>query len=249
MTEHVSQMTIDGLAARLLSDAETATARAHVASCTRCRGDLETAEAACATFTREVLPRTLDRLAPRRAAPWRILAPAFAVSGLATVLLVVWFVRRAPVPPTADDDLRMKGALTFQVFASRGDQVFAVRDATRLAAGDKIRFVVGAGEARYVLVASIDGAGHATIYHPYGGARSAPAPVQPTDLPGSIVLDAAPGPERVFALVSREPLAAGDVARTLEALGERGAAAIRATPTLDLPGVTQASVVFEKAAP
>jgi hypothetical protein len=246
MTEHLSQMTIDGLAARLLSDAETATARGHVASCARCRGDLETAEAACATFTREVLPRTLERLRPRPSA-WRIFAPAFAVSALATVLLVVWFVRRDK--PVVDDDLRMKGALTFQVFASRGDQVFPVRDATRLAAGDKIRFVVGAGEARYVLVASIDGAGQATIYHPYGGARSVPAPVQPTDLPGSIVLDAAPGPERVFALVSREPLDAGDVARALEELGKRGAEAIRSTPALELPDVTQASVVFEKEAP
>jgi len=247
MIDHLSQMTIDGLAARLLSDAETATARAHVASCARCSGDLETAEAACATFTREVLPRTLERLRPR-SSPWRIFAPAFAVSALATLLLVVWFVRRSPTA-APDDDLRMKGTVTFQVFASRGDQVFPVRDATRLAAGDKIRFVVGAGEARYVLVASIDGAGQATIYHPYGGARSVPAPVQPTDLPGSIVLDAAPGPERVFALVSREPLDAGEVARALEALGKRGATAIRSTPALDLPDVTQASVVFEKEAP
>jgi len=243
MTPHLSSMTIDGLAAGVLTDSS---ARAHLEACARCRGDLEAAEAACAKFTRDVLPRTIDKLRPRRSV-WAIAAPAFALSAIATVVLVLWLARREPTVVDEGPSIRMKGALTFQVFARRGEAVFPVRDGTRLAAGDQIRFVVGAGEARFLLVASVDGAGHATIYYPYGGARSAPAPVQPSELPGSIVLDAAPGPERVFAVVSRQPIDAADVTRALEVIGRRGA--IRTTAALALPGVAQASVVFEKVSP
>jgi len=258
MTQHLSSMTIDGLASGLLVEPS---ARAHLESCARCRGDLEAAETACATFTRDVLPRTVGKLRPAAAAAapvparsrWVLAWPALAATALAAIVLVVWLGKReqsAPVVQQDDGDIRMKGVLAFQVFASRRDEVFAVHDATKLAAGDKIRFVVGAGAARpYLLVASVDGAGNATIYYPYGGVRSGPAPAAPSELPGSIVLDAAPGPERVFALASAQPLDASQVTRALLVLGRKGAAAIRATSVLDnLPAVQQ-SIVFEKVTP
>jgi hypothetical protein len=240
MTSHPSLLVIDALAARQLEDTQ---ATAHIASCERCRADLEAAEAACARFTRDVFPRTVVNIRERRR--WRfgitILAPV-----LAAAALVIWLLR--PHDRVDDDDIRIKGELTFQVFAKRGDAIIPVRDATRLAPGDQIRFVVGCGAPAYLLVASIDGAGHATIYHPYGGTRSAPADAAPTELPGSIVLDDAPGPERVFALVSDAPLEATAVERALVELGARGADAIRATPMLDVPA-RQTSVVFEKVTP
>jgi hypothetical protein len=246
MTQHLSSMTIDGLASGLLAEPS---ARAHLESCARCRGDLEAAEAACATFTRDVLPRTIGKLRPVRSR-WVLAWPALAAAALAAIAVVVWIGKREhPAPAIIEDDgaIRMKGVLAFQVFASRRDEVFAVHDATKLAAGDKIRFVVGAGTARpYLLVGSVDGAGNATIYYPYGGAHSGPAPAAPSELPGSIVLDAAPGPERVFALASAQPLDAMQVTRALLVLGKKGAAAIRATAVLDnLPAVQQ-SIVFEK---
>lgn len=248
MTQHLSSMTIDGLASGLLAEPS---ARAHLESCARCRSDLEAAEAACAAFTRDVLPRTVGTLRPPARSRWVLAWPALAAAALAAIVLVVWSGRRGPAPAVGDDgDLRMKGVLAFQMFANRRDDVFAVHDATKLAAGDRIRFVVGAGAARpYLLVASVDGAGNATIYYPYGGARSGPAPAMPSELPGSIVLDAAPGPERVFALASAQPLDAAQVTRALLVLGKKGPAAIRATAVLDnLPAVQQ-SIVFEKVAP
>ena len=92
---------------------------------------------------------------------------------------------------------------------------------------------------------SIDGAGTATVYYPYGGERSGPTSQEPSELPGSIVLDAAPGPERVFALVSAEPLEAAVVKRKLLDMRSH----IRETTRLAVPGVEQASIVFEKEAP
>jgi hypothetical protein len=240
VTNHPSLLVIDALAARQLDDAE---ATAHIASCERCRADLEAAEAACARFTRDVFPRTVANIRERRR--WKLglamLAPVLAAAALA-----IWFLR--PHAPD-DDDIRIKGELTFQVFAKRGDAIIPVRDSTRLAPGDQIRFVVGCGTPAYLLVASIDGAGHATIYYPYGGTRSARADAAPTELPGSIVLDASPGPERVFALVSDTPLETSDVEHALVELGAHGADAIRGARTLDVPVARQTSVVFEKVTP
>jgi hypothetical protein len=196
VTAHPSSLQLDAMAAGHLGDADAAAVRAHVGGCTRCRGDLEAAEAACAEFARDVLPRTIGRLRPRPSR-WRLLVPALAVPVLAAAALVLWLRRPDAVP---DDNLRMKGGLSFQVFAERAGDVIAVGDGTRLAPGDRIRFVVGSGGPSYLLVASIDGAGTATVYYPYGGEHSGSAAVQPAELPGSIVLDAAPGPERVFAL-------------------------------------------------
>jgi hypothetical protein len=242
---HPSSLVIDALAAGKLAEAEAADTRSHVETCTRCRGDLAAAEAACAHFTREVFPRTVGKLQPRRT---RWLYPALLVPVFAAIALVLWQGRHTD-DPARDDSVRIKGDLTFQVYANRGEEVIPVRDNTKLAAGDKIRFVVGANGPSYLLVASIDGAGNATIYYPYGGVRSGSITKEPSELPGSIVLDAAPGPERVFGLVSDEPLDAAVVKRALVALGARGADAIRSTRTLEVPVALQASVVFEKAAP
>jgi hypothetical protein len=241
---HLSSLTIDALAGGHLEGGAAEAARAHIAACARCRGDVETAEAACAQFTREVLPRTLPTLRPQ---PWwRRMWPALVVPVFAAAALLLWIARSADVPEP-DRDLRIKGTATFQVFAKRGDYVFAVRDAAKLAAGDSIRFV--AGGPRYLLIASVDGAGKPTVYYPYGGNRSHAIATEPAELPGSIVLDAAPGPERLFALFSDQPLEAAVVTRALGTLGARGADAIRATATLEVAAAVQISIVFEKVQP
>jgi hypothetical protein len=63
---------------------------------------------------------------------------------------------------------------------------------------------------------------------------------------GSIVLDDADGPERVFALFSAEPLDAREVRQALEALGRRGPEAVRRTEALPLVGTVQRSLLLEK---
>ena len=94
MSEHVSQLTIDALAAGHLSADEARAARAHVDGCPRCRADLEAAEAACATFTRDVLPRTIGALAPRATRPWWRVALPLVVPALAAAALLLWFIAR-----------------------------------------------------------------------------------------------------------------------------------------------------------
>lgn len=244
---HPSSLQIDALAGGLLSPAEAREVRAHLDDCPRCRRDFEAASAACARFTNDVFARTLPAIRARRR--WWVFFPAVLVPAFAVIALVWWNVRRSPTS-TSDDDIRIKGdGITFRVFAQRGNEVIPVRDGTVLAEGDQLAFVVGTGDAPYLMIASVDGAGSSTIYYPYNGTHSGEAPRHPRELPGSIVLDAALGPERVFVLASTETLDARIVLRALDELGARGHEAIRNTRVLPLPGVEQASIVFEKVGP
>src|SRR5205823_40336 len=103
----------------------------------------------------------------------------------------------------------IKGGPSLKVVAQRDGQQLPVGDGTRLFPGDTLRFIVEPGELRHVLVASVDAAGGTTIYYPYGGRASMRlAEGTSVELPGGIELDDAPGPERVFVLLSRQPFGA-----------------------------------------
>src|SRR5664279_518229 len=241
MNEHVSALTLDALALGALdADAEARTA-VHLASCADCRAEQTVAAALREHFAVHVLPRT--RPVSRRSWRWALVAaPALAA---AILLLVVTRDRGGH----DDDELGIKGDATWQVFANRNGETFAVHDGTNLMAGDRIRFVVTPNGAPYLLVASVDGAGVASIYYPYGGTQSGPTHGARNELPGSIVLDTASGPERLYAIFSDDPITAESVTEQLRVIGARGADAIRHARSLDVPSRAQASLVFEKAAP
>jgi hypothetical protein len=125
--------------------------------------------------------------------------------------------------PDPNSDLGIKGGASFQVYALRGEAVFPVRADTRLAPGDRIRFVVDPGNARYLLVASVDGAGKVSVYYPPSGDRSGYVVPGRSELEGSIELDQVLGPERLLAYFSDDPLPSTEVVESLA----RGAEAPR----------------------
>jgi len=232
---HLSAPTLENLELGLMGAPERAAAEGHLAECARCRDDLEALREARARFDRDILPRTLPRvLRAQRRRRLRIRAAILAgpLLAAAAALLLFW-------PGRPEGILIKGGGVGLRGFARRGDHVFAVADGTRLQAGDDLRFVVEPGGHRYALVVSVDGAGHASVYFPYGGAASALLG-RDKELPGSIHLDDAPGPERVFALFSDAPISAEIILAGLRGLD---AAAIRAGVTLREP---QASFWFEK---
>lgn len=240
MTGHLSAFTLDALAVGALGGDDEARTREHLAACSRCRADLDAAAALREQFEQGVLARTLPTIRERRSphSRWRwLLVPALTAAAL--LFLVIR-------PRTASDDLSIKGDAAWQVYANRDGQTFKVKDGARLDAGDRIRFVVTPNKAHYVLIASLDGAGAATIYYPYGGTESEWIDDARKELPGSIVLDAAPGPERVFALFSDRPIPADAVIQQLRTIGTGGAEAIRGTHHLDLATRSQLSLVVEK---
>jgi hypothetical protein len=200
------------------------------------------------TFRRQVFPRTLpaleQRRRPRRLLGW-LLAPALAAAALG--LYVTHHL--------AEPEIALKGGPTLTVsltvFARRGNQVFQVAEGTPLHAGDQLRFrLIGSGDLPFVLVGSVDGAGKPSIYYPFGGDKSAHIQGPAADLPGSVVLDTAPGPERLFVFLSRSALHAADVLPALRNVGSAGPGAIRHTLRLPIRGVAaQLTLLFEKANP
>jgi hypothetical protein len=166
--------------------------------------------------------------------------------------------RRVPPPPGAaaggDTGIGVKGGPLLHVFARRGDGavgggglVVRVADGQRLAPGDALRFVLDPTGLPYVLIASVDGAGQVSIYYPFHGEASAPIDGRSAvAVPGSIVLDRAPGPERIYVIYSDHPVQARAVRAALVGTAAGGALAIRQTVRVPIDGGVQATLLFEK---
>jgi len=247
---HLSAFAIDALLEGALSADDEARAHAHLAGCAACRRALDDGRAARQQFRARVLPRTEAAIAARAGA-WRWRPLWIAAPALAAAIALVLVVVSRPGAPGDLPGVAIKGQPALQVFAQHDGRVFQVADGAPLAPGDQIRFVAAPGELGYLLIASVDAAGQVTIYHPYGGDESAPiaAAAGPSqELPGSIVLDATLGPERIYALFSRRPIAAAEVRARLAAVAAGGAARIRDAGPLDIAADAQLSLRIEKTA-
>ncbi len=263
-TFHIEAMRIGGMA-RPGQDWATH----HLEACARCRRLAADWEAGRREFADGPLVRTRAPLRARvdlvqGATPQRQVigwAAAFATAAAFAGLIVAWrapAAHRGVADGPGEPTVSVKGGLDFAIAVRRGDRVFHA-DAQPLLPGDRIRFVLDGVSSSYLMVGSVDGAGHANIYVPYEGAQSVSLASRPSvsahlEIEGSIVLDRAPGPERVFALVSQRPLAVGPVRSALSAIGAAGTKTIRETKVLALPSqllaaagtLIQRSVIFEK---
>jgi hypothetical protein len=219
----------------------------HARDCLRCKTELEGARAARSRFDRQVFSRTLPRIEERfagRPRRWFVaLGLVTATLGAAAVLVLV---RPRPGPGTSPEEpaFSVKGSGALKLYGRRNGHVFPVEAATVLHPGDQLRFAVQSDGARFVLIASIDGRGQASIYVP-----STPigrdAGVGWGLVGDSIVLDDAPGPERVFAVFSNEVLAEEAIVPVLRQTATKGREALRSLTALPLP-LVQTSVLFEK---
>jgi hypothetical protein len=236
---HLPSLTLDALELGALAPDERVRAERHLGECARCREDHAALKASRARFSERVFPATLPKILGRRQRWWRRPLVFAVAPALAALALVVW------LRPAEESLVAEKGGPTLQVFARRAGRVSPVKPRAVLQAGDEIRFVVDPAGLSQLLIASVDGDGKVSVYFPYGGTGSAPVRPGRNELPGSIVLDASRGPERLFAVLSAEPIEAAPVTRALGELGRRGPEAIREARRLPL-STTQLSLVFEK---
>jgi hypothetical protein len=246
---HLSTFDLDALALGALAPERRAQAEAHLGACTRCQDDRDQARAAGERFLHQVFPRTLARVTQRRrrTARWLALGLALATTAAAVALLLVVSGRGTDPLDQGGPVVAAKGGPSFHVFAQRDGRVFAVADGARLRPGDELRFAVEPSGLAYLLVASVDGDGKVSVYYPFEGEESGRlAPGPRSELPDSIRLDQAAGPERLFALFSRAPLEAEPVRRALRGLGGQGPAAIRSRRALAAGAAVQLTLVFEK---
>jgi hypothetical protein len=243
MTQHLSAFQLDAAALGALA----VEGRAHLESCADCRARANEGQALRDELSAHVMTRTMTALRHRRRRRFAVLASLMVPA----VAVVLWLVLGPAKPVDNIPEVAIKGGPALQVYARSDQRVFRVRDGEVLRAGDEIRFAVTPAGASYVLIASVDGRGHVTIYVPYDGLESvAIDPHHPSELPGSIILDDAMGPERLFAIFSTAPVRVADVWPTLQGVAAAGPEALRTSRRLDLHvQATQASIVFQKEAP
>jgi len=189
-----------------LSEMELADIESHLSGCDRCRRRLEELKR-----ERRDLYERVPRLDLKEARPRPRWQPALAAACACLLLAIgLWFFWSGEDRPGS---VAFKGeapALSFRV--ERRGRVFAGRAHMQLRPGDRVRFAYSLGEDAYLLIVNLDGNGKATVYYPSGSDESlAVRAGQKIFLPGSIRLDEYFGPERIFAVFSREPLNAGDV--------------------------------------
>ena len=183
---------------------------AHVAGCAACRERVAAASAAQGRFEADVLPRTLGRVRARLATParprWRV--PLFAGAAVAAFAATLLFLRAPGAPPAVPyDGLKGDAGPPLAVFVKRGADVWALAPGQKLRAGDALRFVARVPRPRYLELRGRDAAGRERTLFPEG-ARA--VLVQPGEaLPGGFVVDAAPGPEIVVALVADHAFSLG----------------------------------------
>jgi len=276
---HVSTFHIEAVRLGVASAAEAARIDAHLVACGACAA-LASAFAQHRRDHADAMGRARAAAQPAAAAAaapppterrpdaplgwWARLVAAALIPAAAGALLALALPRhgRAPAEPPEPEVIE-KGATSgpaLLLAARRAGRVFLVRPGQPLRAGDQVRFMLeGSRRLPFVLVASIDGAGHASVYVPYDGRTSAPSGFGAAtggdgsggrlEIPGGIVLDDSPGPERIFALLSMRPLDAAPVRAALEAIGARGREAIRQAARLGVGADEELSALVEKAAP
>jgi hypothetical protein len=258
LDRHLTILDLDELDLEPGAPEPRARVEAHARRCSACAERRAAHAALVAQFRATVLPRTVQAVTARRRDRLRRGWWAWlAVPVAAAALLLVVGRHRTGIPSGRDSgpELGVKGGALFEVFARRvpaevdvdRPMVVRVRDGMRLAPGDALRFVLFPSGMPYVLIASVDGAGQVSIYYPFHGEESALASgAGAISVPGSIVLDAAPGPERLFVIYSARALRASAVRAALAPAAAGGAAAIRGTKEAPLEGTVQSSLLFEK---
>jgi hypothetical protein len=244
---HLSSEAIDLLLLSALAAPEAEEARQHLDGCDDCRRRWRELNQDTQRFEQFVFARTLPKVEARVEAERQGLLGRFRlqvllpVMGLAAAAAVV-----AAMPGQTEDDVYVGikgGQPTFEVVAARGPAggQFQVKPGVPLQPQDKLAFLVNPAGAKYVLVASRDGAGVFSVYYPFGAHESQALTPRPgrVELPGAVELDATLGTEHVVAAFSDEPVTAQQVE-----------AALTANPRQPrLPGVKFVGVEFVKVTP
>jgi hypothetical protein len=171
----------------------------------------------------------------RLAAVLGVAATAAAVALLAGRALVATPSIDATAELEPPEVTRAKGGARLLIFRQILDREELLVEDALVRAGDVVQLKYSAGDQRFGVIASVDGAGVVTLHFPdREGAPPEATAVrgETTTLPTGYALDAAPRFERFFFLTADEPI---DVAETLGALRRFARQPDSATATPALP--------------
>ena len=211
----------------VLTHGASPTIGAHVGACERCQERVAARRADGERFAPFApdLGRGGGGGAPRRRPRW-LRGLVVAPIGLAAALAVLLLVRHHAADDGPATYVGPKGGFALAVAARRGGALFMADAAHPARAGDELRFIPSAAPGRFIAIVSQDGRRELTLFYPARpDADSPPVPPAGEALPGGIVLDDAPGPERLFVVSSARPLRGAEVQAAVRAQVERGASA------------------------
>ncbi len=221
-------------------------AATHAAGCARCGARLDEFRRALevdAPALEAIRARGGDgSVVPLRRRVW--LSARLPLVAAAAILLVLLPRLWQPRPGERE---KGSGALALDVVVRHADgRVEALTPDGRVHPGEAIRFLVSTPRAGHLVILGLDAAGQVSVYVADGADAHPVARGQKQAMPGSIVLDATPGAERLVALEcdARFPVAAAVDAgrRSLE----RAARDPRRAGALGLPGCDEAALTMDK---
>ena len=239
---HLSSETIDLLMLSALDAPAANEAKNHIDGCPSCGNRWRELNEDKEKFAQFVFPRTVEKVSSRVIAPsllerlrilgpWKVFGPLAGAALAASLAVAVYTANGGGGTQTEDEvyiglkgqrvasEAGLKGdaRIALQVVAQRAAEgQFPVKAGEVLRPGDKIRFVVNPGAAKYVLIGSRDGSGAFTVYHPFGGDKSAAVERGPHELPGAVELDQVAGAETLVAVFSNQPVEAKVVAQAVD---------------------------------
>jgi hypothetical protein len=221
----------------------------HLERCRRCERRIAERAAQRAAFGEtapvwtRIAARGRERQRRRRLFSFQL--PALALGLGAVVLLVVARSGADRAPGALYQG--PKGAGPVEISRRRGGVIARVAPDDEVMPGDVLRFRPRpvATDARFIQIGTVDGSGRYTPFYPSSAdATSVPLPGPGQALDGGIELDAAPGPERLFVVLSATPLRAAAVGRVAEGHAAAGTTA----DAIDGAPVTSAWIVLRKRA-
>jgi hypothetical protein len=247
MTGQLRESHVGELALRRLRAGELVAESAHADACADCRARGKALDEEQRRFEQEI---SFDRFAagveraarrtetPRRAAPLRTLR--FMLPTLSLAAGVALFVGLTGKHQSAHNGLKGGAAITVRVSAGdTGPQRFAAESAPEaLAPGERVRIGYQPGPRRFLLSLSIDERGQVTPLYPEAGSSVAVSKAVGEGLrylPDSIEFTDA-GTERLFVILSDQPIDVDAGRRAARASFERAKGDILHMPSLELPG-------------
>ncbi len=227
-----------------LLDAEKSGLGPHVDACPACRTRLEQMASEAEDFRKFVFPATVDAVvaaaAPRPRMGWfTALLPVAAACAAGLLLLV------KPVPP--EGLLAAQGdVLSLQVFADSPKGARQLTNGELVEQSAPLRFAVKSSVPCRVRVMAVDCEGRVSVLYPAAG-EEARLVTGSEVLPGEAVLPGDEGPERIYAVCSREPLPVLALADSLKDQSAGDDDRVRRTDRISglPPGTLQATLLVE----
>lgn len=206
-SEHPSAHALARLQAGELDEAERGAIQAHLDGCQACQEALERLsslqECFQAEHPREGFLAAVRARAEERARPAPALPQILAWTAGAALVALIAIAALRPAFQEGSGQTRVKGAgLELGYYVLEGDRAILGGPGRVLHAGDRIQFRLSGPRGGFVHLVGVDEAGQVSVYYPRPAEVSEPFPGgSGRPVPGSVVLDATLGRERVFALV------------------------------------------------